>query len=447
MTPQPEIMKSVEQLGYRVTVGDVAAQAGLNINLAQQGLLALASDASGHLQVSESGEIIYLFPQDFRTILRNKYWKLQLKETWDKIWKILFYLIRISFGIILIASIILMIIAITVIIIGINSSREGDNNNSSSSRGGSYRGGGIFFFPNFSDLFFIFYPNYGYNRYGYSSHSRNQSSRNTDEMNFLEAIFSFLFGDGDPNYNLEERRWKAITTVIRNNKGSIIAEQVAPYLDNIDRYNQENEDYILPVLTRFNGTPEVSPEGELIYYFPELQVTVQQTTQKSISSYLREKLYKFSEASSTQTMLATGLGAFNFILALVLGSFLKDPSIVEQFGGFIAFVNSIYWLLLGYAIAFLGVPLIRYFVIQWKNRNLEERNSKRRERTQILQEKNQKIQHKLEYANQFANQAIIQESDITYTTEKDVLEQEIEQRDKIDQEWQKRLDSLDDEKS
>ncbi len=79
MTLQPEIMKSVEQLGYRVTVGDVAAQAGLNINLAQQGLLALASDVSGHLQVADSGEIIYLFPENFRTILRNKYWKLQLK--------------------------------------------------------------------------------------------------------------------------------------------------------------------------------------------------------------------------------------------------------------------------------------------------------------------------------------------------------------------------------
>ncbi len=335
-----------------------------------------------------------------------------------------------------------MIIAITVIIIGINSSRDGDSN-SSSSRGGNYRGGGIFFFPNFSDLFLIFYPNYGYQRYSYSSPKRSSSSNNSSEMNFLESIFSFLFGDGNPNYNLEERRWKTIGTVIKNNRGSIIAEQVAPYLDNIDQYNQENEDYILPVLTRFNGTPEVSPKGELIYHFPDLQVTVQESTQKSISSYLRERLYKFSEASSSQIMLSIGLGALNFILALVLGSFLKDPSIVEQFGGFIAFINSIYWLLLGYGIAFLGVPLIRYFVVQWKNNKIEARNSKRRERNTVLQHKDETIQHKLNYANQFANQAIIQQSDITYTTEKDILEQEIEQADKIDEDWQKRLDALD----
>ncbi|MDJ0600252.1 MAG: hypothetical protein QNJ37_15600 [Crocosphaera sp.] len=436
MTLQPEIMKSVEQLGYRVTVGDVAAKSGLNINLAQQGLLALASDVSGHLQVAESGDIIYLFPENFRTILRNKYWKLQLKETWEKIWKVLFYIIRISFGVVLVASIILMLIAITVIIIGISSSRDGDNNNSSR-RSGSYGGGGFFFFPNFSDLFLIFYPDYGYNS------PRRYQTKDSSEMNFLEAIFSFLFGDGDPNYNLEERRWKTIGTVIKNNKGSIIAEQVAPYLDNINQSNQENEDYILPILTRFNGSPEVSPNGELIYYFPELQVTVQESTQKSISSYLREKLYKFSEASSSQIMIAIGLGAFNFILALILGSFLKDPSLVAQFGGFIAFVNSIYWLLLGYAIAFLGVPMIRYFVIQSRNSKIEKRNSKRQERTKLLQDKNETVQHKLKYASQFANQAMLQQSDIAYTTEKDVLEQEIEQVDKLDQEWQKRLDALD----
>ncbi|NEQ69852.1 MAG: hypothetical protein F6K21_31040, partial [Symploca sp. SIO2D2] len=86
MAPDPQIMKAVEQLGYRVTVGDVSTQAGLNINLAQQGLLALASDAGGHLQVAESGEIAYLFPKNFRSVLRNKFLRLQLQEWWDKIW-------------------------------------------------------------------------------------------------------------------------------------------------------------------------------------------------------------------------------------------------------------------------------------------------------------------------------------------------------------------------
>jgi hypothetical protein len=96
MAPSPNIMQAVEQLGYRVTVGDVATQAGLNVNLAQQGLLTLASDTGGHLQVAESGEIVYLFPKNFKTILRNKFLRLRLQEWWKRVWRVLFYLIRIS---------------------------------------------------------------------------------------------------------------------------------------------------------------------------------------------------------------------------------------------------------------------------------------------------------------------------------------------------------------
>lgn len=126
---QPQVMQAVERLGYRVTVGDVATQAGVNVNLAQQGLLALASAAGGHLQVAESGEVVYEFPKDFRNILRNKYFQLQLQEWWNKVWRIAFYGIRISFGVALLLSIALIALAIIAIMIGLSSTR--DNNNDS----------------------------------------------------------------------------------------------------------------------------------------------------------------------------------------------------------------------------------------------------------------------------------------------------------------------------
>ncbi|MEM8502551.1 MAG: hypothetical protein AAF716_05295, partial [Cyanobacteria bacterium P01_D01_bin.1] len=62
-----EVMQAVESLNYRVTVGDVATKAGLNVEVAQQGLLALASETQGHMQVSDSGEIAYEFSKNFRS--------------------------------------------------------------------------------------------------------------------------------------------------------------------------------------------------------------------------------------------------------------------------------------------------------------------------------------------------------------------------------------------
>ncbi|GAC1494208.1 MAG: hypothetical protein NVS2B14_07660 [Chamaesiphon sp.] len=373
MAPNPTIMRSVEQLGYRVTVGDVATQAGLNVNLAQQGLLALATESGGYLQVSETGEIVYLFPKNFRGILRNKFLQLRLKEWWEKIWGVLFYLIRISFGIILIASIVLIFVAIALILLAASASNDSSNNSSSSSRS---RSGGDGFMPYFwfgSDWFWFFDP--GYNNQNQRRHlSSPQENR---QMNFLEAVFSFLFGDGNPNADLEERRWQDIATVIRNNQGAVAAEQIAPYLDEIGQgYSREYEDYMLPVLSRFNGIPEVSPEGEIVYHFPDLQKTAKERFSQPVAAYLCERPWLFSKANSGQIIMSVGLGATNIVGGLVLGSLLKG-SIAQQLGGLVAFVKSIYWLLIGYGIAFLAVPLVRYFWIQWRNSRLEARNQKR----------------------------------------------------------------------
>jgi hypothetical protein len=434
----PQISKAVEQLNYRVTVGDVAAQAGLEINTAQQGLLALASDAGGHLQVADTGEIVYLFPSNFRTILRNKYWKLRLQQWWEKVWKVLFYIIRISFGIILIASILLMVVAIAVIIISLNSSRDGD---SQSSRSRSYGGGGGYvFIPRFwigPNLFWYFDPNYSYYRRQRRQRATRATGTSEPEMSFLEAIFSFLFGDGNPNEDLEETRWQTIGSVIRNHGGAVVGEQIAPYVDAVD----PDENYMIPVLSRFNGYPEVSPRGEIIYYFPELQVMATQRRQQSVGAYLKEQLWRFSHATSNQRMLAIGLGAINFILALVLGSLLQDGTLAAELGGLVAFVASIYWVLVGYAVAFLAIPLIRYFWIQGRNKKIEARNQQRQQRAIALNQADASLRQKIDFARQFATQKVIGQEDITYTTETDVVDQSLQNADKIDEEWRRRLDS------
>ena len=437
MAPNPTIMRAVEKLGYRVTVGDVATQAGLDINLAQQGLLALASDTSGHLQVAESGEVIYLFPKNFRTILRNKFWRLRLKETWEKIWRVLFYIIRISFGIVLLLSIVLIFVAIAVIVLSLNASSSNRDNDD---RGYSGGGGGVFL-PNFwfsPDFFWVFYPNYYERRSTQRSRARDNEP---NQLNFLEAIFSFLFGDGNPNADLEDRRWQAIATVIRNQRGAVIAEQIAPYLDNLGQgYDREYEAYMIPVLSRFNGRPEVSPEGGIVYHFPELQTTVAKARPRSVAPFLEEIPWRFSAAGSGQILLAVGLGCLNLVGALVLGSLLADGSAAASLGGLVAFVQSIYWLLLGYGTAFLALPLVRYFWIQWRNRQIDSRNQTRRQQALSLNQANPDLQRKLTYAQQFAAETVIKQEDLVYTTETDLIEQDVERSAQIDAEWQQRLD-------
>ncbi|MBR8836105.1 MAG: hypothetical protein DSM106950_19285 [Stigonema ocellatum SAG 48.90 = DSM 106950] len=419
MAPNPTIIKAVEQLGYQVTVGDVATQSGLNVGETNQGLLALASEAGGHLQVADTGDIVYLFPKNFQTILRNKYLQLRLQEWWKKVWGVLFYLIRISFGIFLIVSIALITITIIMILSAANSDRDNGSDNRSSHSGG---GIGFFYLP---DLFWYLSPNY--------DTRQQERRREKSDLNFFEAVFSFLFGDGNPNANLEERRWQEIGTIIRNNRGAVVAEQIAPYLDDIGEGSAKDyEDYMLPVLIRFNGQPAVSPEGQIIYYFPELQVSAANKRRQSVLPYLEELPWRFSAATSGQIMLSAGLGVVNFVGALVLGNLLRGGTIAASIGGLVGFVNGIYWLLLAYGTGFLGVPLMRYFWIKWRNQKIAARNRDRLGRARLLANADTSLEGKIAYAQQFAAEKVIGNHDLVYSTETDLLEQEIDRAAQID---------------
>ncbi len=440
MATNPAILQAVEKLDYRVTVGDVASKAGLDINIAQQGLLALASDAGGHLQVAESGDIAYSFPKNFRTVLRNKYWQIRFQENWQKVWNFLFYLIRVSFAILLIVSIGLILLSIAIVAIYLSS--QGDRDNGGGRSRGSSRGGGFAFMPRF----FLF-PSFGrvFRRDYYNTRQPTRTVTSTAtqspaEMNFFESVFSFLFGDGNPNADLEERRWQEIGRIIRNNKGAVVAEQIAPYMDNVDR----DEDFMIAVLSRFNGYPEVSPSGELVYYFPELQISASRSnrSERLAADYLNEYPWRFTRATPNQVLIAIGLGSVNIIGALVLRTMLT-PELAVEIGGLVAFVQSIFWLLLAYGIGFLSIPLIRYFWIKGRNAKVEKRNKMRRDRAQVIHSADPELQHKIAYAQQFAEQKVISTEDLTYTTETDLLDQDLERSDKIDAEWRKRLEDLD----
>jgi hypothetical protein len=425
MAQTKTITQAVERLGYRVTVGDVAAEAGLPVLEAQQGVLALATAAQAHLQVAESGEIAYVFPKNLQAVLWSKSWQLRWQATWEKVWRVLFYLIRISFGILLILSLVLIVVAITLLAVAASSS----NQQSSNRRRG---GGGMIFLPRMwigPRPFRMFEP----------PGRRQVQPRTPAEMNFLEAVFSFLFGDGDPNADLDERRWQSVAQVIQANDGVVVAEQITPFLGNLGQAD-DLEDFMVPVLSQFNGIPQVSPEGGIVYQFPELQVTAKRQRKVTPPRFLQELPRKFSQATSGQIMAAAGLGGANLIGALALGSMLQDQALVAQLGGVVALANSLYWLLVGYGTAFLAVPLVRYFWVQQQNSRIEARNAEREQRSEALKQLTDDQREKLAFAQTLATQTVLGTNDLAYTTETDLTEQEIAQKDKIDAEWQRLLE-------
>ena len=159
-------------------------------------------------------------------------------------------------------------------------------------------------------------------------HHSGATARGAKEMTFVEAVFAFVFGRGDPNDDMEHRRWRAVSALLRVNEGAVFAEQVAPFLDEYllaeadegsfarrarrawgdgvarllaalaaARFaplpaatrrawlrrdggldgaadaSRVHEGYMMRVCAKFGGHAEASEDGRLVYVFPALQAT------------------------------------------------------------------------------------------------------------------------------------------------------------------------------
>ncbi|RVW48082.1 Uncharacterized protein, chloroplastic [Vitis vinifera] len=413
-------MDAVDACGGRVTIGDVASKGGLKLNEAQKALQALAADTNGFLEVSDEGDVLYVFPKDYRSKLAAKSFRIKLEPFVEKAKSAAEYLVRVSFGTALIASIVLVYTTI----IALLSSRSGNtmtigllsfllcnsDEDNRGRRGGRSYDSGFTFYLNPADLFWYWDPYY---------YRRRRIQKEDDGMNFIESVFSFVFGDGDPNQGIEDERWKLdpsdgcpgfslaaelarfytfnsnpccmvwcwcklqIGQYISSNGGVVTAEELAPYLDlETADNNLVDESYILPVLLRFEGQPEVDEEsitffdennsehnlrsavleanliqGNILYRFPSLQRTAssQRSGRKEyvgkrwtdwvggVEKFFKEKKWQFSKTSNSERAMVIGLGGLNLFGVIILGTMLKNVAVTPS--GFITFVSDIFPLL------------------------------------------------------------------------------------------------------
>eukprot|EP00252_Welwitschia_mirabilis_P008304 TRINITY_DN2007_c0_g1_i1.p1 TRINITY_DN2007_c0_g1~~TRINITY_DN2007_c0_g1_i1.p1 ORF type:complete len:522 (-),score=95.22 TRINITY_DN2007_c0_g1_i1:346-1911(-) len=431
-------ISAIDKFGGRVTIGDVASTAGLKLNEAEKALQAIAADSGGFLEVSDEGDVLYAFPKDYKAKLAAKSLKMKFEPLFDKSKAVAEYLIRVSFGTALLVSIIIVYTAIVAILSG--RSDEDNRGNRQQSYGRPYYSGfNIYVSP--YDLFWYWDPYY------YRRQRRNKG----DKMNFFESVFSFVFGDGDPNQGIEEERWKMIGEYITSKGGVVAAEELAPFLDvPPSNENKEDESYVLPVLLRFDGHPEVDDNGNILYRFPSLQRTASSwfgrkkeyvgTKWKSwvgeATKIFQEKSLNFSKVDGLEKNLVIALGGLNLVGVIFLGSMMKNVTLIRG-GGFLSFVADIYPLLQIYAASFFAIPLWRWYFIKRKNAEIDVRNCARREKAMDLQSPDPSLRRKLLSARDMAQQTVIGPDRIIYSTDKDIDDQDYDAK-----KWERRFREL-----
>jgi hypothetical protein len=144
-------------------------------------------------------------------------------------------------------------------------------------------------------------------------------------------------------------------------------------------------------------------------------------------SLLVEREFKFSLASSFQTVLAGGLGIVNLGGALYLGNLLGQYAIYGvRLPSYMGLVQQFFPLLLGYAVLFNTIPLARSFWIRGQNEKIRQRNETRRSWRTVLESRTGSVTRKLLAAARFGKKmrqiGTGGDNDIVFDTKKGIDE-------------------------
>lgn len=434
-TEKQVVIKAIGDLGRKVTTADVATKTGLPVLVVQQKLNEVAADTGGHLKVSNAGDILYAFEPGFSNAYLANGIKAVLILIGAKILEVAFFLVRISFGIALVLSLVIGIILLVAIaiamLVGMKGGRDDDRDGGGLGDFFDFGGGGFHFsFWDWMILRDIFFWNsYGYSGYEQPRYDYNKpTERPRPKSNFLLNCFSFLFGDGDPNEGLEEKKWQLVAQVIKKHNNVLTAEQLAPYTG----ANPKNEDGVLPVLVRFNGKPEVTDSGNLVYVFDSMHATAAEQRINPPPA-LQEFEWKFSTVPDGELMPVYIVAGLNIAIAWVVWNFFHHANrIAVAILHSAPFVPGLTTVLFAYGAVFIAVPVIRHIINQLRNKKIESRNLERYRYSQILAQPSPELAKKLSEARAYrVGDTKVKDEDIVYTTEKDALDQPDDLSDKF----------------
>ena len=380
-------------------------------------LLSLAVASGAQLRVADDGNVTYVFPAQLRRLLLARSWRLRFAACLRKVWSLLFWMIRCSFGVVLV--VLVVVISLLVLLLGLALFWAEDDaaNALLSIVGGAFELIIRIVVAVLTDQFWNGSP-------GRFPSADEQSP--PQRVAFLESVYSVLFGDGDPNKALEARRWQRIGGFLRYRGGVVIAEDLAPLLDLETPPSAAKADQgMLPVLLHFDGRPQVTERGDLLYSFPSLQHRPEEASSSpqahsivdDASLPLRERRIAFTHANNEQrwTYGILVLSLFGLSLLLLNWSLPLSAVLVG-----IAFFG------LGYSFLLLALPLLRWFGWRRANAAIHQRNRWRQQWADWAQlHRDVLVSKRLEAARWRKGLPRISDG-MVYTTEHDLLTQPID---------------------
>jgi len=384
------------------TSADLARATGLPLAQINMEMPAISDEYRGRLKVSEKGDVLYSFPQGLKSRYRGfgptmrKLWKTVTKgavEAGKALFKVWILVTVFGYFFLFIALAILAFFA------SIALQRGGGSSDSSDRRGGGI--GGLWLT---TSLFDSMIRLWFYSELFKSSDARHRNAYVKPKRHPLhKAVFSHVFGEGDPNAEWDTVLKKAFVAFVQTHRGVITLPE---FMAISGLKPEEAQDRITRFLVEFEGSPEVSQDGALYFFFPSLLARASDVSVQAASSFPLKRLKRFSsnDAKLDRTFRWVNIvnlvfGSYYLINAVNVGTnvIVQTPQGATLKGG-LTFLYSytvylfsqlgaaqpaqvVGWVLgaapLAFSVLFFGIPVIRSWRLKRENEALKQENMRK----------------------------------------------------------------------
>jgi len=372
--PDTLVLRTLRRSKGRVTVGDVVSATGLSRDNAEKTLKSLLENRKGHLEVGETGTLVYRF--DPRLLERDAEHLLHrlAHRTWAtfreafKVWIVLMLVVYFVVFVVLLVAALLA-----------SQSRGGGRGRGRGFGLGHRRGGGM---PGFWFWYFFWRPGWGWRRpyYGHRWERRYGTRKGEEKVPFLKRVFAFVFGPDVP-HPTQLQKDRSVVRLIRARRGVLTATEMVQHTG-LPLHEAEEE--MARLMGAYGGDVRVTPTGSLVYVFPELLVSAggRVSAEEPDPAWRRlEPAESLTGNEGKHNALIGGMNGFN------LAASLSAPWVIFPqlgFSGPLAWIGLV-WVPAVFSALFFTIPILRMVGVRHRNRARRERNLRKLLLAQVFQ--------------------------------------------------------------
>ena len=335
---ETRLVKTLQRRKREATIADLVADTGLPTYQVEETIKQIVNDYQGHMKVTESGEVLYHFPHGMRNqvhgvIPRTRRFFRKVGSWFGRALKVGF---KVWTMVMLVGYFVVFVLLLLLAMVAAMAAQAKGGGGGGGGRGGMGGFGMFYLTTRLAQMFLYLWM--------FSGSRPDSRGRKPKGPPLHQSVFAFVFGSGNPIADWDQKERRAFLAFLRENKGIATVED----LMQLTGHDYQRAQILMNrLLVEFNGEPEATEEGTLIYRFEEVLRSADSSTDTLSGTVFNREMKPLIPFNNNKPSLNRWIGFFNGF-NLVFGSyftiltFMLPGITAEGFGAFYLLVVALF---------------------------------------------------------------------------------------------------------